>query len=70
MVYSTDGGASWSQARTVVASGGADWDPALLIDPYGRMHLFYHLYPQGDPFWEHRSATPTATTSEAAGNFR
>ncbi|MCC6753136.1 MAG: exo-alpha-sialidase [Saprospiraceae bacterium] len=51
MVYSTNGGASWSQARPVVASGGADWDPALLIDPYGRMHLFYHLYPMGDPFW-------------------
>lgn len=51
MVYSTNGGASWSQARSVVSSGGADWDPALLVDPYGRIHLFYHLYPQGDPFW-------------------
>lgn len=51
MVFSTDGGQSWSPSPTPVISGmDADWDPDLLIDPLNRIHLFYTKYPKGDPF--------------------
>ncbi len=51
MATSTDGGATWSAPQLVVQSPHNDSDPDLVIDPQGRWHLFFHRYPQGDPFF-------------------
>jgi len=51
MSYSTNGGATWSPTPAAVLSGvDSEWDPDLIIDPYNRIHLFYTVYPAGDPF--------------------
>ncbi|MEW6196658.1 MAG: exo-alpha-sialidase [Bacteroidota bacterium] len=51
MVFSTNGGVTWSSSPVPVVTGiDADWDPDLLIDPSNRIHLFYTKYPRNNPF--------------------
>ncbi len=50
MVTSTDGGANWSAPFTVNASTDYQGDPDVVIDPRGRIHMFYHNYPQNDRY--------------------
>ncbi len=50
-VISTNGGLTWSSPDTLVSTNDADWDPDVLIDPQGRIHLAYHVYPMGNPLW-------------------
>ncbi len=50
MVFSTDGGQSWTAPQTVVGGPDADWDPDVFIDPFNRIHLFYTKFPIGHPF--------------------
>ncbi len=49
IVYSTNGGQSWSSPNPVISGIDSDWDPDILIDPFNRIHLFYTKYPQGNP---------------------
>ena len=48
MTISTDGGASWGAPFTVNPSANDQGDPDVVIDPYGRIHLFYHEAPVGN----------------------
>jgi len=47
--FSTNGGLTWTTAQPIIATTDADWDPDVLIDPQGRIHLFYHVYPANFP---------------------
>ncbi len=51
MAVSTDGGASWRSPVTVVGTAHYESDPDIVVDSFNRIHLFYHQYPAGDPFW-------------------
>jgi len=51
MRISTNFGASWNPIDTVVSDLSFDSDPDVLIDNYGRIHLFYHQYPVVNPFY-------------------
>ncbi len=51
MVVSEDGGLNWSTPVEVNPSIAMQGDPDLVIDPYGRFHLFYHQASAGDPYW-------------------
>lgn len=47
MAYSTDGGVNWN--RTIVGSTiDAEWDPGIVVDKNGRIHLHYHEYKHGN----------------------
>ncbi len=48
MVVSTDGGATWSTPFTVDANPNYQGDPDVVIDPQGRIHLFFHEAPVGN----------------------
>lgn len=49
-VFSTNGGATWGTPQPLESSNNTDWDPDVLIDNQGRVHLFYHVYPTLNPF--------------------
>ena len=51
MTVSTDGGVSWGSPVEVNPWIGMQGDPDLVIDPYGRWHLFYHEASPSDPYW-------------------
>ncbi len=51
MSVSTDGGVSWRAPQQVAASVHYESDPDIVIDTQNRIHLFYHQYPAGNPFW-------------------
>jgi hypothetical protein len=51
MRISTNFGANWNPVQTVVSGANYDSDPDVLIDNYGRIHLFFHQYPVGNPFY-------------------
>lgn len=52
-VVSTNGGQTWGPPIPFASSNDADWDPDLLIDNQGRLHLAYHVYPStGNSFWD------------------
>lgn len=46
---STNGGANWQTQQLLAGGQGNQWDPNLVIDKYGRMHLFFHVYPNPNP---------------------
>lgn len=46
---STNGGQTWAAPATLAGGAGDQWDPSLVIDRNGIMHLFYHLYPNPNP---------------------
>lgn len=48
---STNGGAAWEPQQLLAGGSGNQWDPNLVIDKYGRMHLFFHLYPSPNPLY-------------------
>lgn len=48
-VFSTNGGASWGEPRSIVSTENTDSDPDVLVDPLGRIHLFYHVYQKDIP---------------------
>ncbi|HXG00764.1 MAG TPA: exo-alpha-sialidase [Bacteroidota bacterium] len=51
MAVSTNGGASWTSPIVVVGTAHYESDPDIVIDSFNRIHLFYHQYPAGNPFW-------------------
>lgn len=55
LVYTTNGGESWSAPVPTVTSVNSDWDPDLLVDNQNRIHLFYTVYPVGNQFWGARN---------------
>lgn len=50
LVFSTDGGQSWTSPIPTITSSDSDWDPDLIIDSNNRIHLFYTKYPATNPF--------------------
>lgn len=50
LVFSTDGGQSWTPPIPTITSSDSDWDPDLIIDTNNRIHLFYTKYPATNPF--------------------
>lgn len=47
MAYSTDGGLQWN--RVLAGSTiDAEWDPGIVVDKNGRIHLHYHEYTSGN----------------------
>lgn len=78
-VFSTDGGISWNSPQSIESTNNAEWDPDLVIDNQGRIHLFFHVYPQSNPFnayvkykysddvglsWQLPNAPPTGQLSQ------
>lgn len=55
IVYSTNGGLSWSSPVPTITTPDSDWDPDLIIDNFNRIHLFYTKYPVSNPFWGARN---------------
>lgn len=54
--FSTDGGQSWSSSPVpILNSPDSEWDPDLIIDNQNRIHLFYTVYPNNNPFWGARN---------------
>ncbi len=51
MVVSTNGGITWSAPFVINPNPNMQGDPDLVIDPWGRFHLFYHEAPQGNAYW-------------------
>lgn len=51
MSVSTNGGVNWSLPFAVVTGPNLDSDPDVIMDSYNRIHLSYHQYPQGNPFF-------------------
>ncbi|MBN4071422.1 T9SS type A sorting domain-containing protein [Crocinitomix catalasitica] len=51
MAVSVDGGLNWDPAFEVNPQIAMQGDPDLVIDPYGRFHLFYHQASPTDPYW-------------------
>ncbi len=43
MAYSTDGGQNWNRIN-VGSTIDAEWDPGIVVDKNGRIHLHYHEY--------------------------
>lgn len=55
LVYSTNGGETWTPPVPTITSVDSDWDPDLLVDSFNRIHLFYTIYPSSNPFWGARN---------------
>lgn len=55
IVYSTNGGLSWTSPVPTITTPDSDWDPDLIIDNFNRIHLFYTKYPLSNPFWGARN---------------
>ncbi len=54
--FSTDGGKTWSSSPVSILDGpDSEWDPDLIIDSQNRIHLFYTVYPNNNPFWGARN---------------
>lgn len=51
MAISTNGGLNWSNPDTINPGNNYDSDPDVVIDNQNRIHLFFHQYPVGNPFW-------------------
>lgn len=45
----TDGGLTWSAPFLLSGGNNDQWDPNIVIDKNGLVHLFYHLYPTPNP---------------------
>jgi BNR repeat-containing family member len=45
---STNGGATWSQNKRLTWTPANSTYPAIAADPFGRVHVVWHDYPQGD----------------------
>jgi hypothetical protein len=55
IVYSINGGSSWTSPIPSITTSDSDWDPDLIIDNFNRIHLFYTKYPTSNPFWGARN---------------
>lgn len=51
IVTSTNGGASWNPPLPIVAGTDYDSDPDVVVDPFNRIHIVFHKYPNSDPFF-------------------
>ena len=54
MVLSFDAGDSWTSPVFIRPSASKQMDPDLVIDPWGRFHLFYHEVPTTNQYWDVR----------------
>ncbi len=51
MVISFDGGNSWGSPFVINSNSNLQGDPDVVIDPFGRIHLFYHEAPKHNAYW-------------------
>jgi len=64
MVFSTNGGTTWTPASAVVTGNDYDSDPDVVIDAANRIHLLYHKYPTVNP---HQDASVRYMYSDNVG---
>jgi hypothetical protein len=50
MCISTNGGINWSAPFAAASTSDYESDPDIVIDDLNNIHLFYHVYPVGNPF--------------------
>lgn len=51
MCISTNGGINWNAPFAAASTSDYESDPDIVIDDLNNIHLFYHVYPVGNPFY-------------------